>query len=177
MGRRQTRMTPKLRAQLEWKEAGERALAEMRQAAETSFRRADEGSTESAALVAMARATIDAEFLHEDLCRIGRALTGGRPFDLRDDRDRRANNTLKVLITLAATLGNSKEANAKLIAAAPGLYEALARLTAACVEDFGRPDDGDEDDEPVGRGIDSEMAVKFGHIRDALAALARVEGQ
>lgn len=74
------------------------------------FCRDDEDPVAYAALVAVKRAETSLELLDEDLSRIGRALTGGKPFDLRDDYDRRANETLKALIAATrAALAEQKE--------------------------------------------------------------------
>lgn len=55
--------------------------------------------------------------------------------------------------------------------------DALRELTEACVEDFGDGEDYGDGDEPVGGGRKEDgtpdpMAVTFGHIRKARAALA-----
>lgn len=57
------------------------------------------------------------------------------------------------------------------------LEGALEEITVACEADFGAPDDGDEDDEPVGRGMDSDMAVTFGILRRARTALRTTGGE
>jgi cytochrome c5 len=45
---------------------------------------------------------VEGEHVHADLCRISRAALGaGSPLDLRDDLDRRANETMKALIASA----------------------------------------------------------------------------
>jgi hypothetical protein len=82
------------------------------------FCRDDEDPVEFQRLADQAAARIDAEVRHEDLCRISRALTGGRPFDLRDDRDRRANETLKALIGEAFKAANLPAVNGAGVAAA-----------------------------------------------------------
>ena len=61
----------------------------------------------------------------------------------------------------------------KLIAENRALREAMEELTTACEADFGVPGEWDEDAEAVGASIDSEMAVKFGHLRKASAALTQ----
>lgn len=70
------------------------------------------------------------------------------------------------------------EANARLIAASPDLYEALKNLTAQCVEDFGDGRGGDLPDWPDEETVcDSKTALTFGDIRRAQAALAKAEGR
>lgn len=45
---------------------------------------------------------LEGDHVHADLCRISRAALGaGSPLDLRDDLDRRANETMKALIASA----------------------------------------------------------------------------
>lgn len=56
------------------------------------------------------------------------------------------------------------------------LREALTELLTACEADFGVPDEHDEDDEPVGAGENSEMAIKFGHLRRARSILSTLSG-
>lgn len=60
------------------------------------FCREDEDPAEFQRAVDEASARSEAALLHEDLCRIGRVFN--RHCDLRDDYDRRANETLKALI-------------------------------------------------------------------------------
>ncbi|RAK51620.1 hypothetical protein DJ017_17445 [Phenylobacterium soli] len=55
------------------------------------------------------------------------------------------------------------------------LREALEELLSACEADFGVPDDGDEDDEAVDGGEGGDMAVTFGMLRRARAALSTTE--
>lgn len=70
------------------------------------------------------------------------------------------------------------DANIRLIAAAPDLYEALKSLTEACEGDFFGSETNDcADDEAVGGGTDGDMCLTFGAIRRARAALAKAEGR
>jgi hypothetical protein len=73
-------------------------------------------------------------------------------------------------------IGPTSCANARLIVATPDLVDALAALTAACEMDF---ECEAEDDEHVGGGDDGPMALTFGMIRRARAALdkASVDGR
>lgn len=61
--------------------------------------------------------------------------------------------------------------------AARDLLEALKELLSACDEDFGIPGEHDGDDEAVGASLECEMALKFGHLRRARAAIAKAEGK
>lgn len=58
-----------------------------------------------------------------------------------------------------------------------GLLEALTEITGACEEDCGIPSDCDQDDEAVGAGEDGDMALTFGMLRRASAAIARAKGE
>lgn len=64
-------------------------------------------------------------------------------------------------------------ATARLWMAAPDLLEALRALLTACEEDCGVPSDCDADDEAVGAGEDGDMALTFGMLRRARAAIAK----
>jgi hypothetical protein len=69
------------------------------------------------------------------------------------------------------------DAAALLLAAGPDLLGALKRLTEASIADYGHPDESDSDDEAVALCDTGESAVKFGHLRDALRAIAKAEGK
>jgi hypothetical protein len=53
-----------------------------------------------------------------------------------------------------------------------GLREALDELLTACEDDAGVPNEGDEDDEPVGISSSGPMSLTFGMMRRARAALS-----
>lgn len=73
--------------------------AESSAADQVLFMREDDDPVEYRRLVQRAQGKIDAELAHEDLCRIGRVFN--LHSDLRDDLNRRANETLKRLIAQA----------------------------------------------------------------------------
>lgn len=67
-------------------------------------------------------------------------------------------------------------------AAAPALLVSLKELLDACERDCGVPSADDADDEPVGGGLNEDgtlnpMALTFGHLRRAAAAVAKAEGR
>lgn len=68
-------------------------------AGQVLFMREDDDPVEYRRLVQRAQGKIDAELAHEDLCRIGRVFN--LHSNLRDDLNRRANETLKRLIAQA----------------------------------------------------------------------------
>jgi hypothetical protein len=51
------------------------------------------------------------------------------------------------------------------------LRKALLKITEACEADCGVPSEDDEDDEPVGASADGPMALTFGMLRRARAAI------
>lgn len=53
---------------------------------------------------------------------------------------------------------------------------AMTELLNACHADFGVPDEGDGDDEPVGASTERPMALQFGMLRRAAAAAASTGG-
>lgn len=77
-------------------------------------------------------------------------------------------NTQNVALDLK---GRAESAEEKLSA----LSRAARALLAACHEDFGVPDEGDEDDEAVGASLEGPCAVQFGHMRALSDALASVD--
>lgn len=78
----------------------------------------------------------------------------------------------------ARTLTAQNVADARLIAAAPDLLAALKAITDACKADCGWEITADcGDDESVGPGPKHDMALTFGMIGRALAAIAKAEGQ
>lgn len=84
------------------------------------------------------------------------------------------------------TFGGTTEDNDALIVAAvnalPGLLDvrdALEDLLAACIEEYGEPDEGGADEAVGWNGDGSQMKFTYGHLqraRKALAALSANEG-
>jgi hypothetical protein len=82
--------------------------------------------------------------------------------------------------TLSTAKSDSAPEIAALRAENERLREALVDLVNAADDDFGVPGDHDEDDEPVGGGLKADgspdpMAITFGHMRRARAALSEQE--
>ena len=76
------------------------------------------------------------------------------------------------------TITIKSEEDLRLMAAAPDLLDALKAITKACEDDCcGVNTDDCDDDESVGGGAEADMALTFGMIRRAKAAIAKAEGR
>ena len=73
--------------------------------------------------------------------------------------------------------GSENKANARLMAAAPDLLEALEQLLSVMDVD-GPATDDDPDEDSVGwNGDGTEMPMTFGHLRRARSAIAKARGE
>jgi hypothetical protein len=93
--------------------------------------------------------------------------------DTRDPRNAAVQRADARFIALAnpSTILAMLDREAALLTERDALRAALLELLGACHEDAGVPDSGDEDDEPVGWSDQRSMALTFGMMRRAAAAL------